>query len=66
MRRVTVALILIGLLIGSAVASSLLGALQDTQWAFLPVVAMGTFVVAALVSVAVVLQMMRAEQADTP
>jgi predicted unusual protein kinase regulating ubiquinone biosynthesis (AarF/ABC1/UbiB family) len=66
MRRVTVALILIGLLIGSAIASSLLRTLQGSQWAFLPVAAMGIFVVAALVSVAVVLQMLRAEQADTP
>jgi ubiquinone biosynthesis protein len=63
MRRVTVALILIGLLIGSAIASSLLRTLQETQWAFLPIVAMGIFIVAALVSVAVVLQMMRGEQA---
>jgi predicted unusual protein kinase regulating ubiquinone biosynthesis (AarF/ABC1/UbiB family) len=66
MRRVTVALILIGLLIGSAIASSLLGDLQATQWAFLPVLAMGIFVIAALVSVAVVIQMMGAEQVGKP
>jgi hypothetical protein len=66
MRRVTVALILIGLLIGSAIASSLLRTLQDTQLAFLPVAAMGIFVVAALVSVAVVLQMVRGELANEP
>jgi ubiquinone biosynthesis protein len=66
MRRVTVALILIGLLIGSAIASSLLRTLQGTQWAFLPVVAMGIFIVAALVSVGVVIQMMRGEPMDKP
>jgi len=66
MRRVTVALILIGMLIGSAIASSLLRTLEDTQWAFLPIVAMGSFIVAALVSVAVVIQMMRAEAVNKP
>ena len=66
MRRVTVALILIGMLIGSAIASSLLVTLQDTEWAFLPVVAMGIFVGSALLSVVVVLRMLQAERADKP
>jgi ubiquinone biosynthesis protein len=64
MRRVTVALILIGMLIGSAIASSLLVTLQDSQWAFLPFLAMGIFVASALLSVGVVLRMLRAEQAN--
>jgi ubiquinone biosynthesis protein len=66
MRRMTVALILIGLLIGSAIASSLLVTLQGTQWAFLPFVAMGIFVGSALLSVVVVLRMLRAEQTGEP
>ncbi|MBX2997628.1 MAG: phage holin family protein [Caldilineaceae bacterium] len=66
MRRVTVALILIGMLIGSAIASSLLVTLQDTQWAFLPILAMGIFILASLFSGIVVLRMLRAEQADRP
>lgn len=66
MRQVTVALILIGLLIGSAIASNLLVALQGTQWAFLPLAAIGIFVVAGLVSVSAVIQMLRAEQTGKP
>jgi predicted unusual protein kinase regulating ubiquinone biosynthesis (AarF/ABC1/UbiB family) len=61
MRRVTVALILIGLLMGSVITASLLRTVEDTQWVFLPIVAMGIFIVAALVSVAMVIQMIRAD-----
>lgn len=64
MRRVTVALILIGMLIGSAIASSQLVMLQRTEWALLPVVAMGIFAGSALLSVVVVLRMLQAERAD--
>ena len=66
MRRGTVALILIGMLIGSAIAASQLVTLQGTEWALLPVVAMGVFAGSALLSVVVVLRMLQAERTDKP
>ena len=62
MRRVTVALILIGMLIGSAIAASQWPTLQQTQWALLPAVAMGVFVGSALLGVVVVMQMLQEER----
>jgi hypothetical protein len=62
MRRVTLALILIGMLIGSAIASSQWVTLQTTEWALLPAVAMGIFVGSALLSVVAVMQMLQEER----
>jgi hypothetical protein len=62
MRRVTVALILIGMLIGSAIAASQWPTLQQTEWALVPAVAMGIFVGSALLSVVVVMQMLQEER----
>jgi predicted unusual protein kinase regulating ubiquinone biosynthesis (AarF/ABC1/UbiB family) len=63
-RRVTVALILVGMTIGSAIASSLLISFQNTQWAFLPMVAMGIFLATVLFSVVVVIHMRSTERVD--
>jgi ubiquinone biosynthesis protein len=64
MRRLTVALILVGMLIGSAIASSLLIALQDTRWAFLPIIAMGVFLGVILLSAVAVLRMPSVEHEE--
>jgi hypothetical protein len=50
--------------IGSAIASSLLISFQNTQWAFLPMVAMGIFLATVLFSVVVVIHMRSTERVD--
>jgi ubiquinone biosynthesis protein len=66
MRRVTLALILIGMLIGSALAASQWATLQQTEWALLPAAAMVIFVGSALLGMAAVLQMLQEERGDRP
>jgi hypothetical protein len=58
-RRLTIALILVGVIIGSAIASSLLVRFQDSQWEFLPILTMVIFVVALIFGAAAVLQGVR-------
>jgi Na+/glutamate symporter len=64
MRRLTIALVLVGMLIGSAIASSLLTSLQGTRWAFLPIIAMGVFLGVILLSAVAVLRMPSVEHEE--